>query len=277
MAWANAKAELSFGKHGLQVFNERRYASLALKELPKEMRTSWEVFHEGRTIAVMKDRNGFGLVHVLRDPARKGNLLAVRKEDTSSPYGKIRLCTVTLAGEEMPVAEAKLSLNPPSLVPYISNLHVKPYSVANPLLRHKRIGELEKKIKKLRTERVQAGSAAEDRRLEEMRALFAEKVELEKSFDWNSLRSKEPQGQKIYHYRGHGLASLLIDLSEELARTTGAPRIEAHFNKFNLGDAPTRHGWKRVSKISGVFSIFDHYRKPLRPKRPGLLRRLLGL
>jgi hypothetical protein len=200
--------DLSLGRRRLGVFSRPEFKALALKEAPVEKRTHWEVIHHDRAFAIPKSLGGKALVHILRDPARQGNLLAVRKDKLNSPYGQFHLYSVSPSGDEFPVASAALEFPPGHQAPLLVSLGVLPYSL----------------------------------RKFSSRPRGTQKLQIP-PFDLDSSVVKLPKGAKSYVYRRRGLATLMVRIAEDLAALTGHGRIEAHFGPKLQPIAEERFGW----------------------------------
>ncbi|MEW5955417.1 MAG: hypothetical protein AB1626_02660 [Candidatus Micrarchaeota archaeon] len=250
------ETDLAFGRHSLRVFSEPRFAHLALKQAPEERRTHWVVFHEGRKIAVPKrNENGYGLVQILRDPSKKGNLLALRKDDLSDFFGTVCVFTVSPSGEETPLGNSSLGRSEGSRTAVLRTVGLVPFALRRSASRSLRIGELKKKMvdierrfNQLSQERL---STAERERLCDVllssrSEANREWFELEQSLHFNPIHPSPPPGLKAYSYRGRGLGALLISIQEELARSSGSRAIEGEFVKETTGRFLPKHGWKVI-------------------------------
>jgi len=252
-----SRAELAFGRHSLHVFSEPRFANLALKERPEERRTHWLVSHEGRMIAVPKNSNGYGLVQLMRDPARKGNLLALRKDDLSSFFGTARLFTVSPTGEETPIGNSSLALPKGSQIAVLSTVGLVPFALRRKTSRNllvgelkKKMGDLERRSKQLSQERL---SPEERERLRDVLLTShseanREWFELDENLRGYPFHTRPPSGLKAYSYRRKGLGDLLIAVQEEFARSHGSRGIEGEFAQETTGRFLPKHGWKVVEE-----------------------------
>ncbi len=232
----NNSVNLAFGRHDLKVFDDERFSHLKLnpKAPPVEKRTHWLVNHEGKTIPVMKCRPGFGnLVHILRDPSHKGNLIAVRKDDLRKPLGDIHLSIIHPSGEEIRLGRVELTAGEYSGYRDLANIYdlvVAPYALRKP-------GSKPQK---------KDPSAKHDSYAE-----YYTRANTASPRFWPSLSAAlrediDPPNAKHYNYHGKKLGQLLICISEELAAKEGYRKIWAEFNRRTIGkDArPKKFGWR---------------------------------
>jgi len=265
------KAELAFGRHSLRVFSEPRFKHLSLKQAPGERRTHWLVFHEGREIAVPKKNDlGYALVQIMRDPARKGNLLALRKDDLSSFFGTVRIFTVSPAGEETPLGNSFLTRDLGSQTAVLSTVGLVPFALRRISSRNLRIAELKKKMlyTASRLDQLAEARISPEKR-ERLRDVLMsssseanrEWFELEQNLRFDPIHPRMPPGLKAYSYRGKGLGDLLITIQEELARSSGSKAIEGEFAKETTGRFLPKHGWKVISENPSTL----HCRKDFSP------------
>ncbi|NYZ74945.1 hypothetical protein H0O03_01650 [Candidatus Micrarchaeota archaeon] len=251
-------ADLAFGRHSLRVFSEPRFKRLALKQAPEERRAHWLVFHEGRQITVPKQNSmGYGLVQLMRDPARKGNLLALRKDDLSNFFGAVRIFTVSPAGEETPLGHSFLTRDPGRQTAVLSTVGLVPFALRRISSRNLRINELKKKMLDTSSRLNQLAEArTSPEKRERMRDILMssnseanrEWFELEQSLRFDPIHPRLPPGLRAYSYRGKGLGDLLIAVQEELARSSGSKAIEGAFAKETTGRFLPKHGWTVINE-----------------------------
>jgi len=253
-------AELEYGRHKLKVFETPRFAHLALKSAPEERRTHWIVFHEGRPIAVRKNEAGGKLIHVLRDPAHKGNLLAVRKDNLARPLGETRIFTVSPAGEESPIAAATLvRAHPARDLAEIYSLAVRPYSLSKKVAQRNRERELRKKLAKLTKKHALEGQPTTGSKTWEK--IVAARDELNTVTEIVVIAPEKaitPPGRRVYSYRMRGLCLLLVKLQEELAESAGFSGVQALLNKNTTAAFLPRYGWKKLTEGGYYEKKFKH-------------------
>ena len=131
------------------------------------------------------------MIHLLKDPAHKGNLRAIRKHDLNDPQGGIRAHTAYPSGEEEQVALCSLSGSDTRAT--LESLYTRAY----------------------------APRKAKTRRTDEIYYRFLASEDPQHS---------EKYG-KTFFYRRKKIAELLVGLAEELAKNAGYSEIVGEFKK----------------------------------------------
>ncbi|MEW5955422.1 MAG: hypothetical protein AB1626_02685 [Candidatus Micrarchaeota archaeon] len=187
-------------------------------------------------------------MHLLADPAHKGNLLAVRKENLARPFGETRVFTVSPAGEESPVAASTmLAPHPRYGVPEIYSLAVRPYALSGKAAEHFRGRELEKRIAELQRGLEKSSAVERSAKWEQIRRMRAESRSFSDKLETVLQAAQRPAGRRVYSYRLRGIGLLLMRLHEEIAEAAGFPRVQAFFNKDTAARFMPRYGWKQVT------------------------------
>jgi len=259
MVRLESRLELAFGKHDLKTFQQPDFAPWALKKEPQEKRTHWLVEHEGRTVAVRKNTGAGMLLHVLRDPVHKGNLLVLRKADPHHSHDLVRLLTVHPSGVETQLGTAGLWKGRDNIAE-ISQIGLVPYDLRKPYALPARSDRLSKQVREA-GERVRAeyDSTKKHNELWEKANQLRSELEGELADLYTSRVYPRPAGQwgqRVYNYRKRGLAHLLISLQEELAQKAGAKGIRGLFDPRTTGRFLPKHGWKREEQSQSSPNIW---------------------
>ncbi len=258
------ETNLEFGKHGLETFGNPLFSHLLLKTSPLEKRSHWLVEHAGKTIVVQKERmvppivniRGFlrlhdpseprlmSLIQVLKDPARKENLLALRKTNASTPFGRYDLFTVTKTGDEMPIgAFSFYTLNSKDGKPlgYVDSLGIIPFSLRKPASKHDELTRAHKLSRKLYLE--ESDSHSKINTDEEQTKLNKIVNAISDQLLYDPVKAVKPSGKRVYSNRGHKLSLLFFSLSEELARKRGFPAVGSHLSPDTTQKYMPKYGW----------------------------------
>ncbi|HII38871.1 TPA: hypothetical protein HA318_02620 [Candidatus Micrarchaeota archaeon] len=219
------KMELAYGRHSLEVFKQAPFADLSVE--PVEKKTRWLVEHEGRSITVMKKHLEYGeLIHLLKDPVHKGNLIAVRKEGGfGEPFGKYNLTTFRSHGMEQQIGAIELSEEKKGS--FINEVQVMP-------------GTFKKRVSK---EGLYGHLTGIYGRGENTIKLSDEFQRIEDATSPYMIKFEPPIVGKYYGYRKKGLGRLLIQLVEEISRKHGHDKIEGFFHSRTTGRFLPKHGW----------------------------------
>lgn len=177
------------------------------------------------------------LVHVLRDPVRRQNLLVIRKADAASgPLGYFNAYSVFPSGEEELVGYSKLgshhlpSSASLSTAGVVRHAFRKPATLASEIARRKRMGDKDS-----------------------VRAL-------QKSADLFTQHPPEP-GMRSVSYRRIGLGYLLIALAEEVAAKAGYRTLYTNAFKETAGFM-LKHGWVALKNKDYSNWCVKHLRSP---------------
>ncbi|MBI5225632.1 hypothetical protein HY994_00135 [Candidatus Micrarchaeota archaeon] len=176
------------------------------------------------------------LVHVLKDPVRRQNLLVVRKTDAPGPFGYFNAYSVFNSGEEELVGYSKLSSHSRQSSALLSSVGVvqhtfrKPSTLASEVVRRKSVSDV-------------AGVKA-----------------IMRSVDPFAAYPPEP-GLRSVSYRGVGLGHLLIRLAEDVAAQAGFRTLYTNAFKGTAGFI-VKHGWKVLNEKEHSFWCVKHLRPP---------------
>jgi len=278
---------LEFGCHDLRVFDSEAFFPWRLSQPPvplypsgksrSGLPTRWNVSHAGRQFVVKQRRltseqvftgrqsrrsANAGLVepliHVMRDPVRKGNLLAIRKApsdaaEADGPFGYFNAYSVFPSGEEELVGYSKLT----SYFNYADSAYLSGAGVVAHAFRKPATlsAELARRTAK--------GDAAGVKALRESNDPF-------------HSNAPEP-GLPSVSYRGVHLGHLLIALSEEVADKAGFRKIYTSANKKTAGFV-ARNGWTVLEEKDNSLWCVRHLRAPVgwRERVSALVSRMAG-
>lgn len=206
------------------------YRSLSLKDSAVEKRAHWEVSHEGRRVVVKKRDRSQQLVHILRDPAHKGNLIAIRRAGLANggEKGVLTLSTVGPNGDEVQLGS--MALLPEEARYKFESLGLVPFQLRKPTSVHPGVSKLQSVVKDFRSSpyaRLFTDIAVESKAASARLEQFKENL----SGHPFPLEVDRPSGRRVYSYRGRGLGMLLIRLGEEIAKKAGAMGVFASLDK----------------------------------------------
>ncbi len=239
---ASRPVELQFGRHALDTFGREPFVHWSVSGPLTEHRTHWRIEHAGHVFSVKKARlyseqaiqgnqlrhpsvvsiSPEHLVHVLKDPVRRQNLLVIRKAEPENPFGVFSAYSVFPSGDEEFMGFVRLSSNTPDST-LLSGVGVAGYALRKP-----------SSI---------AGVAAQFQRAADLDAL----QKLIHATSTGNAGPSRPSGMRSWRYRGRRLGHLLTVLAEDVSRASGAREIYASWSRKTASHV-TRHGWIALGK-----------------------------
>jgi len=231
---------LEFSHHDFRVFSSEPFDSWALPEAPTLRHDVWRVRYVGHEFSILaeagKDEAAETLVHILKDPVRRRNLLVLRKPDPADgPLGYFNAYSVFPNGVEQLVGYSKR-------VPH--RFHSSALLPGAGVLRH----AIEPAV--LAAELNRLHNAGDKKAIEA----------LEKATNPFVENPSKP-GVPSVSYRGVRLGHLLFALSEEVAAKAGFRTLYAEAFKSTAGFV-ARHGWKVLKDKEHSLWCVKHLRPP---------------
>ncbi|GEM_PF-5893890 len=277
---------LGFGRHDLRVFDSETFLPWQLSQpaVPlypsgkhhSGLPTRWNVSHAGHEFVVKQRRLASEqvvqgrqsrhsadaervelLIHLMRDPMRKGNLLAIRKAASESgdtgPLGYFNAYSVFPNGDEEFIGYSKLvSYFNYADSAYLSGAGVVAHAFRKP-------ATLSAELARRTAREDEAGARA-----------------LRDSSEPFNSNAPEP-GLSSVSYRGVHLGHLLIALSEEVAAKAGFRKIYTSAYKETAGFV-ARHGWTVLTEKEKSLWCVRHLRAPAgwRERLSAFFGRMIG-